>query len=384
MGIFSSSKENEKEQEQDKKEEKNENKLDLSKSKSLNNSLRSISNNYPIKEKNPIILSNDIYYNLNHNLGKKRLRNEIYNEVKNINKKEEISKKENKNKNIYNNLLNIEKKNDILSKWDKIINNKIEENIKENQKNLLINEENINNCLKDIKDENEKKYKTISKKYDEMIERNDALYKKMKKLFHKTSEEIREKDIKIISLKEKNKEYLNSLINLEEDKSDENFSFICLTKNLKVKGFQGVSELSLNIVIKNNGENDWNSNNIFLLCNKDKSDIIAEDIKLNPLKSQSICTAKIEIKYLNLIFPSIYNVYMNFFVNGKKYGDELKIEVEILKKINQEKKTINTLIEEMRKEYNIPKTEKDDNTLKNSLINNNNNKKKAFEYLFNN
>ena len=289
--------------------------------------LRVVSNKFPINEKNPIILSRNLYYVKKDEkvLNKKRSRDaENKNNNININEEEKINKivkKEDDDKNILN------KENDILMKWDKIINNKIEENKKENENNLLLNKEDINKCISDIKSENEKKYESISKKYDEVLNENNFLYKKMKSLLDENDDQNKEK-----------------IISLNEETKDDSYSMECLLNNFNVKGYQGTDQLSLKLFIRNNGKKDWPKDHVYLLCQKEKSDIFGEDMELNALKCKMISSINIEFKFLNLVLPGKYNCYMMLNVNGKNYGNEIKIEVEILKKEGEEEKKINSLI----------------------------------------
>jgi hypothetical protein len=304
MRILFSSNENENENSKENEEQKEE--------KKLVSPIRVISNKYPLNEKNPIILSRNLYYikkdekilNRKHSRENAENNNKNFNKEKNINK---IVKKEDDDKIILN------KENDILMKWDKMINNKIEENIKENENNLLINKEDINKCISDLKSENEKKYESISKKYDEVLSENNILYTKMKSL-------LNEDDIQ------------------NEETKEDSYSMECLLKNFNVKGYQGTDQLSIKLFIRNNGKKDWPKDCVYLLCQKEKSDIFAEDMELTALKCKMISSINIEFKFLNLVLPGKYNCYLMLNVNGKNYGNEIKIEVEILKKENKEEK----------------------------------------------
>ena len=303
LKILFSSSENENENSKENEDQKEE--------KKLVSPLRVISNKYPFNEKNPIILSRNLYYIKKDEtiLNKKRSRENAENNI-NLNKEKNMNKtvkKEDEDNIILN------KENDILMKWDKMINNKIEENIKENENNLLINKEDINKCISDLKSENEKKYESISKKYDEVLSENNILYTKMKSL-------LNEDDIQ------------------NEETKEDSYSMECLLKNFNVKGYQGTDQLSIKLFIRNNGKKDWPKDRVYLLCQKEKSDIFAEDMELNALKCKMISSINIEFKFLNLVLPGKYNCYLMLNVNGKNYGNEIKIEVEILKKENEEEK----------------------------------------------
>ena len=346
MGNFSDSKENQK--------EKKENNINKDLSKTIYFPLRTISNKYPINEQNPIFLSHNIFFNKSNLLGKKHSRNErieknedklnnsINNKCINV-ENDNITTEENEIKNDLDNEKEKEIEEKILKKCDNLINMKIEENIKENERNIKINQEDINNYLKDMKNENDENYLKISKRYEEIFKENNNFYEKMKNLINKSSNQIKEENKK------------EEIINNKTSIPNHNFfySFQSLTSNLNIKGIQGVEELSIQINIKNNGYNNWPKENTFLICNKKKSDIYAEDIQLFPLKSKMTSTVNIIICYIKNIPPGKYNVFLNFNVDGKNYGKELKIEVEILKKEKKKKRKIKAI---NKSEFNIIKT----------------------------
>ena len=382
MGNISNSNEN-----QNGKKENNNKKEDSS--KNIQYPLRTISNKYPLNEQNPIFLSHNIFFNKSNLLGRKHKRIEIDEKKEdkfdisinkdsiNIEKNDILSTKENEIKNGSDNEKENEIEGKILKKCDNLINMKIEENIRENERNIKINQEDINNCLKDLKNENDEKYLKLSKRYEEIVKENNNFYEKMKNLINESSNQVNEENKKKEIINRNNKNLIT--------KNNFFYSFQCLTSNLNIKGIQGIEELSIQINIKNNGNNDWPQENTFLICDKKKSDIYAEDVQLFPLKSKMASTVNIIICYIKDIPPGKYNVFINFNVNGKNYGREIKIEVEILKKEkkNEDEDKIYTLINKMRKEFNIPESEKGNNILKEAIIKSEYNISKAFEILFN-
>ena len=80
------------------------------------------------------------------------------------------------------------------------------------------------------------------------------------------------------------------------------------------------------------------------------------------------------------ILPGIYYSYINLNINGKNYGEPIKIKVEILE--NEEEKKMNNLINKMRKDYQLPEKEVSDEELKKVLIKNNFDISGAFESLY--
>lgn len=304
------------------KKENNIKNSDLPKNKNNINILdRVISENCPIDDQNPIILSKGIYFNKFNCLEKKRNRDAKKSKLPKI-KEQKLKKNNDKNKKILikeNNKENIEKKQikgkeekeDFLSISDKIIKSNIEKNKIHNEQNLKDNKEYIENCLKIIQIKDEKKYEQISKQYDKILRENNIFFEKIKNVINSYNSNI--------------------------EGNNNTYSYECLTNNLYVKGIEGINQLSIILNIKNNGIFDWPQDNIFLLCDKEKSDIIAEDIQLISLKSQMAYSVNLIFKYLNLVFPGKHNSYLNLNINGKKYGKELKIVVEIIKKGNTTK-----------------------------------------------
>ena len=164
------------------------------------------------------------------------------------------------------------------------------------------------------------------------------------------------------------------------NKEEETYSFECPNKNLCVKGMKGIDQLYVDLTIRNNGKLDWPKGNIFLKNDKEKSLILADEIKIISLKTGWITEERIFFKYLKNILPGIYYSYINLNINGKNYGEPIKIKVEILE--NEEEKKMNNLINKMRKDYQLPEKEVSDEELKNVLIKNNFDISGAFESLY--
>ena len=165
-------------------------------------------------------------------------------------------------------------------------------------------------------------------------------------------------------------------LNQEED----TFSYECPNKNLYIKGMKGIDQLYIDLTIRNNGKLDWPKGDIFLKNDKEKSQILADEIKIISLKTGWITEERIFFKYLNNVLPGIYYSYINLNINGKNYGEPIKIKVEILE--NEEEQKIKNLINKMRKEYQIPENEVNDEELKKVLIKNNFDISGAFESLY--
>ena len=182
-----------------------------------------------------------------------------------------------------------------------------------------------------------------------------------------------------VELKEKIVEKATE-ININQEES---YSFSYEPENPIIQGIQGINQLSIDLDIKNDGKLDWPKGNIFLMPNKEKSQIMPDEIKIISLRSGWVSKERIVFKYLNNLPPGIYHSYIDLNICGKNYGKQITIKVEILKREYKEENLINTYIKRMRKEFNIPENEIEDNDLKNVIIKNNYDIQKAFEDLFN-
>ena len=386
MGNFYS---NEDEDDQNKKEEKEQEKKENS--KSHNEPLRTLSNKFPIKETKPMILADNIYYNQKSNLGKKRIRTENSDEQNKEDENKTGIKKQKIEENQINKLENIDdKKNSFEIKQ--------EQNIK-----LEFHKQKSFNKLK-IEPSSNVKYSNISSlsfhnKFDNkmnIIDNSinfsfDKIYDNKNMSGEKNKKEKYEKNslnsfmIPSVDKNIKKQEKINDKLeeNIEKNllnKEEETYSFECPNKNLYVKGMKGIDQLYVDLTIRNNGKLDWPKGNIFLKNDKEKSLILADEIKIISLKTGWITEERIFFKYLKNILPGIYYSYINLNINGKNYGEPIKIKVEILE--NEEEKKINNLINKMRKDYQLPEKEVSDEELKKVLIKNNFDISGAFESLY--
>ena len=397
MGGDTSSEEKE---EQNKKKEKEENES----SKPQDESLRMLSNKYPIKENQPMILADGIYYNKKSVLGKKRQRQEN----SDIQNKEEGNIKLIKKEKLGNDKNNEELNEESQSEEEKKLKKKItEENIIKNyleNKNLELKKEQSAEIefvehkkiekLK-IQPNSRIKYSNSSSFsfHNQFDNKKNKVDNSVNFSIHKIYDNKKEKEEKIKIAKNssnsfailsnhknnKQQEKINNNINKDIIYKDEEFSYDCLSKELYVKGVQGIDHLYIDITIENNGKN-WPKDNIFLRNDKEKSQIAAEEIKIISLMSGWQTKERIVFKYLNKIKPGIYYSYINLNINGKNYGKPIVIKVEILD--NEEEKKLNNLINQMRKEFQLPEKDITDEELKNALMKNNFNITNAFLSIF--
>ena len=118
-------------------------------------------------------------------------------------------------------------------------------------------------------------------------------------------------------------------IKSQNDKFD-NYSFKCLTKELRLPVVEGYEDTaSINIELENNGTFPWKKNKTFLITDDTKSDIKTKKIILNPLNPNSKCSVKINYTKLNILKPGIYKNYLIFQVDGKNFGNNIIINIEV-------------------------------------------------------
>ena len=387
MGNYNTNEEEEEEQKE--KKEKEQEKKEKENPKPNNESLRIISNKFPIKETQPMILADNIYYNKKSNLGKKRIRPENSNIEK---AKDENEIKIKKIENVEKSHINILKESESDNKKNNL-ELKHEQNIK-----LEFHEQKSFKKLK-IEPSSNVKYSNISSlsfqnKFDNKKNKVDnsinfsinKIYENKKETKENNNKEIYEKNslnffmIVPNDKNNKNQKEINDDLNKKIINHEEIYTYECSDKNLYVRGMEGIDQLYVDITIRNNGKLNWPKGDIFLKNDKEKSQIIADDVKIISLMSGWITQERIVFKYLNKVLPGVYYSYINLNINGKNYGEPIKIKVEILE--NEEEKKIKNSINIMRKEYQIPENQKSDEDLKKVLIENNFDIPGAFESLY--
>ena len=159
-----------------------------------------------------------------------------------------------------------------------------------------------------------------------------------------------------------------------------NYSYECLTKELNFSVNEGTYNAKFNIILKNNGKFPWKKDKSFLICDESISDISLEKIKLQPLNPGEEFTNSLYFQNLQVLKPGIYKMYLNFNVDGKKYGENILINCEIVEK--EKKVEFNPIIAGFRNKYQIDDKTMSDEVIKNALEKNGNNIDKAFQYLF--
>ena len=168
------------------------------------------------------------------------------------------------------------------------------------------------------------------------------------------------------------------------EKTDfDNYSYSCLTKELSFGAYQGTKQERFNLTLKNDGIFPWPKNSSFLLKDNNLSDNISVDkIFLEPLNPNDECIVSIYFNNMEKLSPGKYAVYFKFSANNKIFGDEIKIEIEILDK--KGKYQLNRKVAAFRSVYNIDQETMNDELIQNALEACGDNFENAFQFLFQN
>ena len=146
--------------------------------------------------------------------------------------------------------------------------------------------------------------------------------------------------------------YSNS-VNIENKlKEFNNYSFKCLTQNLNFTMVKGTNEAVFKLTFENDGEFPWPKDKTFLSTDESKSNIKIQDILLDPVNP--LCQYTFDIKFSNINYHPIgkYYCYLNFIADGKKFGNSILINVEI---IENNKEKYKPIINVVRDEYFLDK-----------------------------
>jgi hypothetical protein len=178
-------------------------------------------------------------------------------------------------------------------------------------------------------------------------------------------------------------------------------NFICLNKNFKFNTINNNNIFSIYVDLLNNGNISW-SNPFYFSCLENESEIcgkfikILKDIKINE-KIQIKITLDLKNIKKNGVYKSvwclkddknkIFGEKIIFYINCIFENEKINEDIKRIKQIKQIKKStkknkINyiTLLNEMKKEYNILLPQ-NDYKIYNALMNTHGNKKLAFENL---
>ena len=163
----------------------------------------------------------------------------------------------------------------------------------------------------------------------------------------------------------------------------EQYSFECLNEqNLQHEIEEGEDITNMEIIIKNNGINQWPINGAKLVSD-DQKNIKGEDIFLEPQKQNEEKKYIANFRDLKNYPAGNYNAGYYFEINGKKYGDDININLIIKeKKPNNDDNDYQVIINEFRSDFSLDKNEYSDEKLLEVLKKNNFDKSEAFSSLF--
>ena len=117
---------------------------------------------------------------------------------------------------------------------------------------------------------------------------------------------------------------------VNQESEEKKYSYECLSSKLCVYAYVKSEKAEISIVIKNNGVAQW-TENTKLICHKDNKASF-NDIILKPLKSGEFNSVQITFDNINDLAPSTYSSKLLFSVDGKIYGEPLKINLNIIER----------------------------------------------------
>ncbi len=282
-----------------------------------------------------------------------------------------------------------------------------------NIKNLIEKEkDNLNNSLKDVIEQIEQFYNKIIKELETKVkETNDKLnkyfeiYNKEIELSKKINEEA-----KLFNYEEKNNHKLisyiyklnktcemmddlmsehiyslkytfdinNKVVVYEEPKINniKKYSYLCINRNsLNSHITKGKENLSIEIILKNDGKVDWLPNAKLVFDNN--SQIKEDDIILNAQKCNEEQTYKINFNNLSNLNIGKYECYLWFNINGENFGDKISLKITVYERDDNF-----SMIDIFRESFDLSKTDFSDNLLLEVLKRADNDMELAFSYLY--
>jgi hypothetical protein len=157
------------------------------------------------------------------------------------------------------------------------------------------------------------------------------------------------------------------LVHKKDNDKINNYSYKCITKDLKLKMKKGTREVSFKLELENNGSSPWPENKTFLEVEISKSNINTDKITLNPLKTGDKCCVDILFKHMGKINPGKFQCCLSFILDDKKYGNEINIEIEVYDEDSKNFKS-NSVVVAFRDEYGIKKDIISDDEIYRGLI----------------
>ena len=159
-------------------------------------------------------------------------------------------------------------------------------------------------------------------------------------------------------------------------------SYEVLNKDkLKIEIQEGQNEAKLEIILKNNGTKQWPENKTKLIANEQKN-LIGKNIELEPQNPNDIQKYITNFNELKTYPPGDYTASYYFEVDGKKYGDDIELDIIIKDKGGDEEEKYKLLVKEFRDEYTLSEELYSDEKLLQILKKHNFNVVEAFDSLF--
>ena len=144
------------------------------------------------------------------------------------------------------------------------------------------------------------------------------------------------------------------------------YSYKCLTNNLNFAIQKGMKKGIFSIEIENNGVLTWPQNKTFLEIDNSKSSIKnALNYPLSPLNSGEKTTLNILVNHMNKYKPSKQCIYLDFKVDGKKYGESILLNIEVTENINKIK--FKSIIKAFRDDFDFTTSVFSDTAIGNAL-----------------
>lgn len=177
---------------------------------------------------------------------------------------------------------------------------------------------------------------------------------------------------------------INNDIDKEPKDTIKKFSYECLNIiNLSEYIYQGVDEVKMKIIMKNNCNKVWPEGDTKLVLDND-SKIPINDIILLPQKPEEQNSYEITIKNLSSYQPGEYISYMLFKADGQIFGDKLQIKIVVNPKKNEndDLEKYKDKIDEFREMFNLDKNDYSDEKLLETLKSTDFDYEQSFSVLF--
>ena len=218
--------------------------------------------------------------------------------------------------------------------------------------------------------DNKKNHKNDNQKYNQKDDKKD-------KQKNDKKEEKKENDLK---------NNINKNINKEKKVNNENkeYSYDCINIiSLISYIYEGTEEAKFDIILKNNGKDDWPKGTTKLIFDNN-SQFSGDDIVLSPQVPGEEKKYKVVVKDLERNEPGEYKSFLNFNVNEQNYGEKLTLRIHIKEEkkdneLNDKKK----VIDEFRNTFGLSEEEFSDEKMLEKLKENDFNFEKTFDALFN-